>query len=214
MFDPSVGRWNTPDPIGFETGDPNLYRYVGNSPTNFTDPSGQERHPRGAFDQPYMASLLFDLPHNPPGTQLTQTLVYETGALSPGVSPTMLCVAWDTPQVLRGKEDITRSYEEFPARRNPQKTLNGSEDERQAAEAGTDTFIAGATIILIAPAIAGGGLAEAVVLAGRGGPLWPGGRRPCSGEFTPLTSAPSRRWAARCSSQASPVRSEPAQPHC
>jgi hypothetical protein len=29
------------DPFGFEAGDPNLYRYVGNRPTNATDPSGQ-----------------------------------------------------------------------------------------------------------------------------------------------------------------------------
>jgi hypothetical protein len=26
--------------MGFGAGDSNLYRYVGNSPTNFTDPSG------------------------------------------------------------------------------------------------------------------------------------------------------------------------------
>jgi len=30
------------DPLGFEAGDPNLYRYVGNSPTSATDPSGLE----------------------------------------------------------------------------------------------------------------------------------------------------------------------------
>jgi len=30
------------DPIGFAGGDANLYRYVGNSPTNATDPSGLE----------------------------------------------------------------------------------------------------------------------------------------------------------------------------
>jgi hypothetical protein len=40
MFDPTVGRWLEEDPIGFEGGDANLYRFVGNSPTNFTDPSG------------------------------------------------------------------------------------------------------------------------------------------------------------------------------
>jgi hypothetical protein len=33
------------DPLGFDAGDPNLYRYVGNSPTNFTDPSGLVPHP-------------------------------------------------------------------------------------------------------------------------------------------------------------------------
>jgi RHS repeat-associated protein len=35
-----AGRWTTPDPIGFDGGDWNLYRYVGNDPTNEVDPSG------------------------------------------------------------------------------------------------------------------------------------------------------------------------------
>ncbi len=34
------GRWISKDPIGFAAGDSNLYRYVGNSPTNAADPSG------------------------------------------------------------------------------------------------------------------------------------------------------------------------------
>jgi RHS repeat-associated protein len=36
------GRWDQEDPTEFEPGDPNLYRYVGNDPTNETDPSGLE----------------------------------------------------------------------------------------------------------------------------------------------------------------------------
>lgn len=40
MFDPSIGRWITPDPIGFGAGDTNLYRAMGNNLTNRTDPSG------------------------------------------------------------------------------------------------------------------------------------------------------------------------------
>ena len=40
MFDPTIGRWTTPDPKGFEAADANLFRYVHNNPTNFTDPSG------------------------------------------------------------------------------------------------------------------------------------------------------------------------------
>ena len=41
-YDPGSGRWLQPDPLGFAAGDPNLYRYVGNTPTGFTDPSGLE----------------------------------------------------------------------------------------------------------------------------------------------------------------------------
>ena len=40
MYDPTIGRWLSEDPIGFEGGDANLYRYVGNQPTQHTDPSG------------------------------------------------------------------------------------------------------------------------------------------------------------------------------
>ncbi len=40
-YDPTIGRWISKDPIGFAAGDSNLYRYVGNSPTNATDPSGE-----------------------------------------------------------------------------------------------------------------------------------------------------------------------------
>jgi RHS repeat-associated protein len=39
-YDPNVGRWLSEDPIGFAGGDPNLYRYVGNSPGDSVDPSG------------------------------------------------------------------------------------------------------------------------------------------------------------------------------
>jgi RHS repeat-associated protein len=39
-YDPEIGRWLSEDPSGFDGGDANLYRYVGNSPTNFVDPTG------------------------------------------------------------------------------------------------------------------------------------------------------------------------------
>src|SRR5262249_37326401 len=39
-YDAALGKWVSVDPIGFEAGDANLYRYVGNAPTNHTDPSG------------------------------------------------------------------------------------------------------------------------------------------------------------------------------
>ncbi len=41
-YDPATSRWVSEDPIGFAAGDPNLYRYVGNSPGMGVDPSGLE----------------------------------------------------------------------------------------------------------------------------------------------------------------------------
>jgi RHS repeat-associated protein len=39
-YDYAIGRWVSEDPAGFRAGDSNLYRYVGNGPTNRTDPAG------------------------------------------------------------------------------------------------------------------------------------------------------------------------------
>jgi uncharacterized protein RhaS with RHS repeats len=40
MYDPTIGRWLSEDPVGFAVGDTNLYRYVGNAPTMYIDPTG------------------------------------------------------------------------------------------------------------------------------------------------------------------------------
>ena len=37
---PMTGRWDSQDPIGLSSGDPDLYRYAGNEPTEFVDPIG------------------------------------------------------------------------------------------------------------------------------------------------------------------------------
>jgi RHS repeat-associated protein len=45
-YDPKTGRWASQDPIVFEGGDSNLYRYVGNDATNAIDPNGtQDKKP-------------------------------------------------------------------------------------------------------------------------------------------------------------------------
>jgi RHS repeat-associated protein len=59
-LDHATGRWLSQDPIGFRAGDANLYRYVGNSPTNFTDPSGlisPADHPKWPPDPNYPGPL-------------------------------------------------------------------------------------------------------------------------------------------------------------
>jgi RHS repeat-associated protein len=40
-YDAGNGRFISVDPMGFRAGDTNLYRYVGNSSTGFTDPTGE-----------------------------------------------------------------------------------------------------------------------------------------------------------------------------
>jgi len=44
-YDPLTGRFISEDPIGFAAGDLNVNRYVGNGPTNATDPSGLDGEP-------------------------------------------------------------------------------------------------------------------------------------------------------------------------
>ncbi|MGI9086904.1 MAG: RHS repeat-associated core domain-containing protein [Chthoniobacterales bacterium] len=39
-YNPALGRFMSEDPIGFGGGDTNLFRYCGNDPVNFVDPSG------------------------------------------------------------------------------------------------------------------------------------------------------------------------------
>jgi RHS repeat-associated protein len=40
LYNPFTGRWMSQDPMGFDAGDSNLYRYVNNSAPNLIDPSG------------------------------------------------------------------------------------------------------------------------------------------------------------------------------
>ena len=41
-YDPAIGMFLQRDPIGFSSGDLNLYAYVENNPFNWSDPSGLE----------------------------------------------------------------------------------------------------------------------------------------------------------------------------
>ena len=45
-YDPSSGRFISQDPIGFQAGDPNLYRYVGNAPGDGVDRLGLSEIPQ------------------------------------------------------------------------------------------------------------------------------------------------------------------------
>ncbi|MCA9213315.1 MAG: RHS repeat-associated core domain-containing protein [Planctomycetales bacterium] len=59
-YSPEMGRFISGDPLGHAAGDTNFYRYVGNSPANFTDPTGMF-----ALDAALGSSqTTYSLPHN------------------------------------------------------------------------------------------------------------------------------------------------------
>jgi len=45
VYSPTLGRWLSNDPLGFEAGDVNTFRYVGNGPGNGVDPLGLQQPP-------------------------------------------------------------------------------------------------------------------------------------------------------------------------
>ena len=61
---PTFGRFISEDPAGFAAGDPNLYAYVGGSPTNATDPSGMIAPIIAACAAGAAFSVAFDLVGN------------------------------------------------------------------------------------------------------------------------------------------------------
>jgi RHS repeat-associated protein len=90
-YDPRLGKWISQDPIGFAAGDANLYRYVGNSPTMATDPSGLETWWEKIFGR---SNSLGD----PYMDQYAATLVPELGISSTGGMSTEIAFAdpiWD-----------------------------------------------------------------------------------------------------------------------
>ncbi len=61
-YDPTIGRFITPDPIGFLGGDTNLYRYVGNDPVNFIDYSGFSAQATGGAVNHFQKALQKNAP--------------------------------------------------------------------------------------------------------------------------------------------------------
>ncbi len=100
--------------IGFEAGDANLYRYVGNSPTNATDPSGLIKVTRlGSEKAPAIGKLLyvdwdFELENPSPenGWLVQRNIVYRT---------TAKCQPNEAKDVIADKLPLERQYEFWEA---------------------------------------------------------------------------------------------------
>jgi RHS repeat-associated protein len=51
VYSPALGRFMSMDPLGFEAGDYNLYRYVENNPLRFVDPTGHAQYGGDDYDE-------------------------------------------------------------------------------------------------------------------------------------------------------------------
>jgi hypothetical protein len=104
--------WNR-DPFGFDAGDPNLYRYVDNDPTNATDPTGFEevllwnpyrREWKAAASDSWIYKEVNNTRQSP---ALTEGVVWEHGPI--GYTGPKKTVSWD-----KDKQPEPRSiYSEF-----------------------------------------------------------------------------------------------------
>ena len=98
-LDHATGRWINQDPIQFDAGDANLYRYVGNSPANATDPSGLiVWEPPGGPRQkpPWMPDWLWDLLSEPDASDFVTVI------------PVGKCFSWGAKAAARAVEIIPR----------------------------------------------------------------------------------------------------------
>jgi RHS repeat-associated protein len=60
-YDPRLSRFMSQDPSGFLYGDANLYRYVGNSPANYTDPWGLCENPTPPLTNPSTGDVQYQI---------------------------------------------------------------------------------------------------------------------------------------------------------
>jgi hypothetical protein len=87
-YDPRIGRWISEDPVTFEGWDPDLYRYVGNSPTNATDPTGlTELPPPGGYTDTFIPPPRPGVPFPPPGASPTTVPNVPGGAVADWWNP-------------------------------------------------------------------------------------------------------------------------------
>lgn len=89
LYQPELGRFMQPDPLGYAAGDPNLYRYCAGDPVNCTDPTGETPvyHP----DDDYFTYIIN------PGLQRTQN----GGYMGPSQECASGCQNWSGAPLVR-----------------------------------------------------------------------------------------------------------------
>ncbi len=115
VYSPSLGRWLSNDPLGFEAGDQNWYRAIGNNPGNGNDPSGLDAGIGGIVvdEMPEIPRNPYGIwvPKNPEDTfwELIKGEVWDTGSQIVGMIPVVGDYK-DFQEVITGYDLITGKY--------------------------------------------------------------------------------------------------------
>ena len=87
-YDPTTGRWTASDPLRFNAGDPNLYRYAAGDPVNRVDPAGLDSSLGGVTalppGMPYYGTGV--TPPPPPQKWVLHGTPQQNGSFSPDPS--------------------------------------------------------------------------------------------------------------------------------
>jgi RHS repeat-associated protein len=84
-YDPNTGQWLSKDPIGYDGGDVNLYKYVGNDPVNKIDPLGKQ----GSKQKKQYPSFDLTVKNSAPGVKFEKTIG----------KTTVKFITWGRPEV-------------------------------------------------------------------------------------------------------------------
>jgi RHS repeat-associated protein len=115
VYSPSLGRWLSNDPLGFEAGDQNWYRAIANNPGNGNDPSGLDAGIGGLVvdEMPEIPRNPYGIwvPKNPEDTfwGLIREDVWDTGSQIVGMLPGVGDYK-DIQEVITGYDLITGEF--------------------------------------------------------------------------------------------------------
>ena len=105
------------DPFGFAAGDANLQRYVGNDPTNVTDPSGLAETQSASVQLPGKAGETKIVASAVYGKYIARLGIHEIGDMSAGAKPVTLTAAELGRLEAKNKELLKKDPDDVPPTR-------------------------------------------------------------------------------------------------